>query len=55
MFTGLVESTGTVLSLEPRGESARLTLRVGPMAADNPAIPMLRWFRPRCPSQPSVP
>jgi riboflavin synthase len=34
MFTGLVESTGTVLSLEPRGESARLTLNVGPMAAE---------------------
>ncbi|WP_146851387.1 riboflavin synthase [Brevifollis gellanilyticus] len=34
MFTGLVESTGTVLSLEPRGESARLTLQVGPMAAE---------------------
>ncbi len=34
MFTGLVETTGTVLSLEPRGESARLTLRVGPMAAE---------------------
>jgi len=34
MFTGLVESTGTVLSLEPRGESARLTLQVGAMAAD---------------------
>lgn len=27
MFTGLVETTGTVLSLEPRGDSARLTLR----------------------------
>ncbi len=34
MFTGLVESTGTVISLEPRGESARLTLHVGPMAAE---------------------
>lgn len=32
MFTGLVESTGTVLNLQPRGESARLTLRVGLMA-----------------------
>ena len=28
MFTGLVESTGTVLSLENRGESARLLLSV---------------------------
>ena len=34
MFTGLVESTGSVLSLEVRGESARLTLRIGPMAAE---------------------
>lgn len=34
MFTGLVETTGKVISLEPRGESARLTLNVGPMAAD---------------------
>jgi riboflavin synthase len=28
MFTGLVESTGEVLSLSPRGDGARLTLRV---------------------------
>jgi len=28
MFTGLVESTGTVVSLESRGEQARLTLDV---------------------------
>jgi riboflavin synthase len=34
MFTGLVESTGTVLSLEIRGESARLTLSIGRMAAE---------------------
>jgi len=34
MFTGLVESTGSVLSLEARGESARLTLQIGPMAAE---------------------
>jgi riboflavin synthase len=34
MFTGLVETTGTVLSLEPRGDSARLTLNVGAMAAE---------------------
>lgn len=34
MFTGLVETTGTVISLEPRGESARLVLRVGAMAAE---------------------
>lgn len=34
MFTGLVEATGTVISLEPRGDSARLTLSVGAMAAD---------------------
>lgn len=34
MFTGLVEATGTVISLEPRRESARLTLSVGPMADD---------------------
>lgn len=33
MFTGLIESTGTVLSLEARGESARLTLNVGSLAA----------------------
>lgn len=34
MFTGLIECTGTVLSLEARGESARLTLKVGPLAAE---------------------
>jgi riboflavin synthase len=34
MFTGLVESTGTVITLDPRGESARLVLRVGPMAGE---------------------
>lgn len=34
MFTGLVEGTGTVISLEPRGESARLILKVGGMAAE---------------------
>jgi riboflavin synthase len=28
MFTGLVEATGQVVSLAPRGEGARLTLRV---------------------------
>lgn len=34
MFTGLVETTGKVISLEPRGESARLKLEVGPMVAE---------------------
>lgn len=34
MFTGLIETTGTVVSLEPRGQSARLVLRVGAMAAE---------------------
>lgn len=34
MFTGLVESTGHVVSLEPRGQSARLTLKVGAMATE---------------------
>lgn len=34
MFTGLVESTGTVISLEPRGESARLVLEIGAMVAE---------------------
>lgn len=34
MFTGLVETTGTVLHLEPRGDSARLTLRVSGIAAE---------------------
>lgn len=34
MFTGLVETTGSVISLEPRGESARLTLKVGATAAE---------------------
>ncbi|MCA1962622.1 MAG: riboflavin synthase, partial [Prosthecobacter sp.] len=33
MFTGLIEATGTVLTLEARGESARLVLRVGHLAA----------------------
>lgn len=34
MFTGLVETTGKVISLEPRGESARLTLHAGGMTAE---------------------
>lgn len=34
MFTGLVETTGSVISLEPRGESARLALNVGAMAGE---------------------
>ena len=34
MFTGLVVETGTLLTLEPRGESARLTLRAHTIAAD---------------------
>jgi riboflavin synthase len=34
MFTGLVETTGSVISLEPRGESARLTVNVGAMASE---------------------
>ena len=34
MFTGLVETTGKVISLEPRGDSARLTLNVGAMAVE---------------------
>ena len=33
MFTGLVESTGTVLSLEARGDQARLTLDI-PFASE---------------------
>lgn len=31
MFTGLVECTGNVVSLEPRGESARLVVKAGAM------------------------
>ena len=34
MFTGLIECTGSVVSLEPRGESARLVVKVGPLAAE---------------------
>lgn len=34
MFTGLVECTGRVIALEPRGESARLTLEAGKLAAE---------------------
>lgn len=34
MFTGLIETTGTVLALDLQGESARLTLKVGPMTAE---------------------
>ena len=34
MFTGLVVETGTLLTLEPRGESARLTLRAPTIAGD---------------------
>ncbi|MBL9178581.1 MAG: riboflavin synthase [Verrucomicrobiaceae bacterium] len=34
MFTGLVETTGSVISLEPRGGSARLALNVGAMAGE---------------------
>ena len=33
MFTGLIESTGTVIALESRGEQARLTLAI-PFAAE---------------------
>ena len=33
MFTGLVETTGHVIALEQSGESARLTLSAGPLAA----------------------
>jgi riboflavin synthase len=33
MFTGLVEATGTVISLEARGEQARLTLQI-PFASE---------------------
>jgi riboflavin synthase len=33
MFTGLVEAVGTVISLEPRGEQARLCLEI-PFAAE---------------------
>jgi riboflavin synthase len=33
MFTGLVEATGKVISLQQRGESARLVLEVGQMAS----------------------
>ena len=34
MFTGLVETTGSIISLEPRGESASLTVNVGSMASE---------------------
>ncbi len=34
MFTGLVESTATVLSLEPRSGGSRLRLEVGALAAE---------------------
>lgn len=34
MFTGLIECTGLVLSLEPRGESACLIIQVGSMASE---------------------
>lgn len=34
MFTGLVEKTGKVLALEPRSGGARLTLKVGDLAAE---------------------
>lgn len=34
MFTGLIETTGRVISLEPRGDSARLILNVGAMAGE---------------------
>jgi riboflavin synthase len=32
MFTGLVEGTGTVEGIEPRGDGVRLTIRLGPIA-----------------------
>jgi riboflavin synthase len=32
MFTGLVETTGKILSLEPRGESARLIVEAPSLA-----------------------
>lgn len=34
MFTGLVETTGVIVSLDQTGESARLVVGVGPMAAE---------------------
>jgi riboflavin synthase len=34
MFTGLVETTASVASLVPRAGGARLTLRIGPIAAE---------------------
>lgn len=34
MFTGLVETTGTVLSLDPRGESARLLVQAPSIAPE---------------------
>jgi riboflavin synthase len=34
MFTGLVETTGSVLSLDLVGDSAALTLRAGPLTAE---------------------
>lgn len=34
MFTGLVETTASVISLNPRAGGARLTLQIGPIAAE---------------------
>lgn len=34
MFTGLVETTGTVVALEQKGNSASLTLAAGPLATE---------------------
>lgn len=34
MFTGLVETTGTVVALEQKGDSASLILAAGPLAAE---------------------
>ena len=34
MFTGLVESTARVITLSPRAGGARLTLKIGPIAAE---------------------
>lgn len=34
MFTGIVETTGTVQGITPRGGGARFVVKVGPMAAE---------------------
>jgi len=38
MFTGIVQATGSVLTKEPRGDGARITIDVSELAVDDVTI-----------------